>query len=54
VIARGEDSVDRAFRNLDRTHVVEVGAVEVADLIWARSLVVTKAALQVLEGGGSE
>jgi large subunit ribosomal protein L4 len=54
VIARGEDAVDRAFRNLDRTHVVEVGAVEAADLVWARSLVVTKAALQVLEGGGSE
>ena len=53
VIAHGEDSVDRAFRNLGRTHVVEAGTVEVADLVWARSLIVTKAALEVLEGGAS-
>jgi large subunit ribosomal protein L4 len=51
VITRGEDNLDRSFRNLDRTHVVEVGQVEVADLVWARSLVVSKAALAVLEGG---
>jgi large subunit ribosomal protein L4 len=51
VLARGEDTLDRAFRNLDRTHVVEVGQVEVADLVWARSLIVSKAALAVLEGG---
>jgi large subunit ribosomal protein L4 len=51
VIASGEDAVNRAFRNLERTHVVEVGVVETADLVWARSLIVTKAAQAVLEGG---
>jgi large subunit ribosomal protein L4 len=54
VIARDEDGIERAFRNLARTHVVEVGSVEAADLVWARSLIVTKAALAVLEGGASE
>jgi len=54
VITSGEQDIERAFRNLGRTHVVEVGLLEAADLVWARSLVVTKAALQVLEGGGSE
>jgi large subunit ribosomal protein L4 len=54
VIASGEDAVNRAFRNLERTHVVEVGVVETADLVWARSLIVTKAAQAVLEGGESQ
>jgi large subunit ribosomal protein L4 len=54
VIAADEDAVNRAFRNLERTHVVEVGSVEAADLVWARSLIVTKAALAVLEGGESQ
>ena len=33
VVARGDDGRrPRSFRNLDRTHVVEVGQLEVADL----------------------
>src|SRR4051794_26555630 len=51
VVTRGEQDIERAFRNLERTHVVEVGRLEAADLVWARSLVVTKQALSVLEGG---
>ncbi|MFL6050264.1 MAG: 50S ribosomal protein L4 [Gaiellales bacterium] len=51
VVARGEDDLARAFRNLERTHVVEVGQVEAADLVWARSLIVSKSALAVFEGG---
>jgi large subunit ribosomal protein L4 len=54
VVTRDEDALIRAFRNLERTHVVEVGEVEVADLVWARSLIVSKAALAVFEGGGGE
>jgi large subunit ribosomal protein L4 len=54
VVTRDEDGIDRAFRNLDRTHVVQVGDVEVADLVWARSLVVSKAALAALEGERGE
>ena len=45
VVAPGEDDLARSFRNLERTHVVEVGQLEVADLVWARSLVVSKSAL---------
>ena len=47
----GEEHLGKSFRNLERTHVVDVGELEVADVVWARSLVVSKAALGVLEGG---
>jgi large subunit ribosomal protein L4 len=51
VTTRDEDALARSFRNLERTHVVDVGALEVADLVWARSLILSKAAQSVLEGG---
>jgi large subunit ribosomal protein L4 len=54
VVQRGEDALVRSFRNLERTHVVETGELEVADLVWARSLIVSKAALPLLEGGDAE
>ena len=54
VVQRGEDALIRSFRNLERTHVVETGELEVADLVWARSLIVSKAALAMLEGGDAE
>ena len=54
VVQRGEDTLVRSFRNLERTHVVETGELEVADLVWARSLIVSKAALALLEGGDAE
>jgi len=54
VVQRGEDALIRSFRNLERTHVVETGELEVADLVWARSLIVSKAALALLEGGDAE
>ena len=54
VVQRGEDALVRSFRNLERTHVVETGELEVADLVWARSLIVSKAALALLEGGDAE
>jgi large subunit ribosomal protein L4 len=50
VTAAGEEPLEKSFRNLHRTHVVPVGALEVAEVVWARSLVVTKAALSALEG----
>ena len=31
--------------------MVDVGEVEAADLVWARSVIVSKAALALLEGG---
>jgi large subunit ribosomal protein L4 len=51
VVDRGEDALARSFRNLARTHVAELGELEVADLVWARSVLVSKAALTALEGG---
>jgi large subunit ribosomal protein L4 len=54
VVAGDEEHLAKSFRNLHRTHVVEVGHLEVADVVWAHSLVVSKAALRVLEGGEQE
>jgi large subunit ribosomal protein L4 len=53
VTAEGETALERSFRNQDRTHVVPVGTLEVAEVVWARSLVVTKAALQALDGSSA-
>jgi large subunit ribosomal protein L4 len=50
VVTSEEDAVARSFRNLDRAHVIDVGSLEVADLVWARRVAVSKAALQQLEG----
>jgi large subunit ribosomal protein L4 len=54
VASPGEDALVRSFRNLARTHVVEVGELEVADVVWARWLVVSTSALATLEGGRAE
>ena len=51
VVTGDERNVAKSFRNLHRTHVVDVVELDVADVVWARSLVVSKAALAVLEGG---
>jgi large subunit ribosomal protein L4 len=54
VAARDEDAFARSFRNLARTHVVAAGELEVADVVWARRVIVSKQALKALEGGGGE
>jgi large subunit ribosomal protein L4 len=53
VVTADEANVGKSFRNLHRTHVVDVLEVEVADIVWARALIVSKAALAALEGGES-
>jgi len=40
----------KSFRNIERINVVEVGAVGVADVIGAASLVISEAALEKLRG----
>jgi large subunit ribosomal protein L4 len=50
VASPGEDGLVRSLRNLERTHVVEVGDLEVADVVWAHWLVVSTSALAALEG----
>ena len=44
-----QETVIKSFRNLDRTLVVEPAEVEVATIVWARALVVTEAALELLQ-----
>jgi large subunit ribosomal protein L4 len=55
VVADDEDAIARSFRNLERVAVVAPSELEVAAVVWARSLLVSQAALadlQVRAGGG--
>jgi large subunit ribosomal protein L4 len=49
VLAAEEAGAVKSFRNIPRTQVVEVGAVGVADVIGAASLVLSEAALSKLQ-----
>jgi large subunit ribosomal protein L4 len=50
VVVTGEEvGAMKSFRNLRRTHVVEVGAAGVADVIGAAALAVSQSALEVLK-----
>lgn len=44
-----QESVYKSFRNFDDTQVVPVTDVDVADVLWGRSLIVTEAALAHLK-----
>jgi large subunit ribosomal protein L4 len=46
-----EISALKSFRNLTDTRALPVGETEVQDYIWARSLLLTEAAVSFLEGG---
>ena len=50
VIAEEQESVAKSFRNLDRVLVTVPSELEVAHVVWARSLVVTEAALDAVQG----
>jgi len=50
VVTADEVGAARSFRNLDRVAVVDPNEVEVGAIVWARSLLVSEAALTVLEG----
>ena len=45
-----EETVQKSFRNLGRVAVVAPSELEVAAVVWARSLLVTEAALPLVEG----
>jgi large subunit ribosomal protein L4 len=49
VLSAEETGAMKSFRNITRTHVLEVGATGVADVIGAASLVVSETALQALK-----
>ena len=44
-----EANLAKSFRNLDRVAVVQPAELEVAAVVWARSLLVSEAALPVVE-----
>ena len=44
-----EDNLAKSFRNLDRVVVVTPGELEVAAVVWARSLLVSQAAIEGVE-----
>jgi large subunit ribosomal protein L4 len=48
-----QEAVAKSFRNLDRVAVTSPGELEVAALVWARSLLVTEAALPLIQGRAS-
>jgi len=50
VIAGEETGVLKSFRNIDRVTVAEVGAIGVADVIGAASLILSESALETLKG----
>jgi large subunit ribosomal protein L4 len=49
VLSAEETAAMKSFRNLPRTHVLEVGATGVADVIGAASLVLSETALEALK-----
>jgi large subunit ribosomal protein L4 len=54
VVATDEEkNVSKSFRNLDRAVVVTPGELEVAALVWARSVLVTQDALDAVQGRAS-
>ena len=45
-----QEAVAKSFRNLERVAVTSPGELEVAALVWARALLVTEAALPLVQG----
>jgi large subunit ribosomal protein L4 len=57
VVADEEEAIEKSFRNLERVAVVTPSELEVAAVVWARSLLVSQAALADLQsraGGEKE
>jgi len=44
--------VIKSFRNLEKVLVTVPGELEVSELVWARSLLVSEAALPLVQGRG--
>jgi large subunit ribosomal protein L4 len=53
VVASDEQNVVKSFRNLDRVVVTTPGKLEVAALVWARSVLVTQDALALVNARAS-
>ena len=53
VAGADEENVAKSFRNLDRVVVTAPSELEVSAVVWARSLLVTQDALEVVQGRAS-
>jgi large subunit ribosomal protein L4 len=53
VVADEEETVAKSFRNLERVVVVHPSDLEVSAVVWARSLLVTEKALELVQGRAS-
>jgi large subunit ribosomal protein L4 len=53
VVTNDEQNVARSFRNIDRVVVVRPGELEVAALVWAKSVLVTEGALDLVKAKAS-
>jgi len=53
VATEEEEALVKSFRNLDRVLVTVPGELEVSELVWAKALLVTEAALPLVEGRAS-
>jgi large subunit ribosomal protein L4 len=53
VVSAEEESLAKSFRNLDRVLVTVPSELEVAHVVWARSLLVSQAALDAVQGRAS-
>jgi large subunit ribosomal protein L4 len=52
VAKEDEEALIKSFRNLERTLVTVPGELQVAEIVWARSLLVTEPALEILNARG--
>lgn len=50
VAGEDEEALIKSFRNLERVAVTVPSELEVRDLVWARSLLVTQSALELVQG----
>ncbi len=49
IVSPEQENIVKSFRNLDRALVVEPSEIEVATIVWARALLVTEDALELLQ-----
>jgi large subunit ribosomal protein L4 len=53
VVQEDDEAVIKSFRNLDRVLVITPGELEVAAIVWARSVLVSEAALEEVQRRGA-
>ena len=53
VAQEGQDAIVKSFRNLDGVVVTTPAEIEVSALVWARSVLVSQSALELLQGRAS-